>query len=667
MRRGLIVLACWLVAAASSWTPPTSAQQPASQAPSQAPVPFKTGIDVVQLDVSVLDGERRPVKGLTAADFTILEDGESRPIVGFSAVELAGNARTPAAFEAIAPDVATNLLPPGRIVGIVLDQSTPPGPPAEYARRLARSAIEALDPADLAAVIYTGPGRSLDFTTDRARLLDATRNLSLGMSPRDTGDNFERGECACGVCSLETIGTIAEALGREPHRRKTILFIGSRIQLYEAGPGRCAPMLETATRRMTEAVQRANVTIHTFDPTLLQPTVSSAEARTSGLERANAAGASSYQESLRELAARTGGRAVLNTNAPAEHLRGILDETSTYYLLAFQAPHPQGAKAFHPVTVRVNRPGVAVRTRSAYAVAGDTARTKLSPSVGASPAPGGNADGALAALASAVLPDPGIPLTLSAAPFAIPGFTKAAVVVTIGVTSGDTPASSGSTVEIRTGPPVEQVEVLTSAFPTEGGGAEWHRQRLDLRVRDTPAGQLRYEALSRLDLAPGHYEVRVAVKHEDGSRSGSVHGFVDVPNFAADPLSLSGLILHDAAAPTATPADVLAGAIPAVPTTRRRFTAGDQVTAFVRIHQRRRDTPLPVSVTFSILDKALQQVFTRAGTLEPSAFNTDRWADARLSVPLSSLPAGEYVLRVDSVRGEARQRREMRVSLMAHP
>jgi hypothetical protein len=32
---------------------------------------FRTGVDVVQVDVSVLDKDRRPLRGLTQADFTI--------------------------------------------------------------------------------------------------------------------------------------------------------------------------------------------------------------------------------------------------------------------------------------------------------------------------------------------------------------------------------------------------------------------------------------------------------------------------------------------------------------------------------------------------------------------------------------------------------------------
>src|SRR5690349_20662232 len=60
------------------------AQLPASQQPT-----FRSGVDVVQVDVSVLDKDRRPGRGLTESAFTILEAGKPRPIVAFVPVELA--------------------------------------------------------------------------------------------------------------------------------------------------------------------------------------------------------------------------------------------------------------------------------------------------------------------------------------------------------------------------------------------------------------------------------------------------------------------------------------------------------------------------------------------------------------------------------------------------
>jgi hypothetical protein len=64
MNRRLVVLAASAVISASV----LGAQAPVPQ--SQLPT-FRTGVDVVELDVTVLDKDRHPVPGLTAADFTI--------------------------------------------------------------------------------------------------------------------------------------------------------------------------------------------------------------------------------------------------------------------------------------------------------------------------------------------------------------------------------------------------------------------------------------------------------------------------------------------------------------------------------------------------------------------------------------------------------------------
>ena len=75
MRPVICVLICLAGLAAAG-----RAQQP----PPQPQATFQSGVDVVQVDVSVLDKDRRPVRGLTPEDFTILEDGKPRPIVAFT-------------------------------------------------------------------------------------------------------------------------------------------------------------------------------------------------------------------------------------------------------------------------------------------------------------------------------------------------------------------------------------------------------------------------------------------------------------------------------------------------------------------------------------------------------------------------------------------------------
>ncbi len=51
---------------------------------------FRSVIDLVKVDVSVLDKDGRPLHGLSARDFTILEDGKPQQIQAFSGVDLAG-------------------------------------------------------------------------------------------------------------------------------------------------------------------------------------------------------------------------------------------------------------------------------------------------------------------------------------------------------------------------------------------------------------------------------------------------------------------------------------------------------------------------------------------------------------------------------------------------
>lgn len=147
------------------------------------PQRFGAGVDLVQVDVSVLDKNRRPVRGLDAADFTLLEEGKPRPVAAFTAVELPPRGKPPKAdwTRDVPADTATNAIPDeGRLVIILLDRSIPIGLPALTARKVARAAIEQLGPGDLAAVVYTGSGAPQDFTSDRGRLFAAIGDTQPG-------------------------------------------------------------------------------------------------------------------------------------------------------------------------------------------------------------------------------------------------------------------------------------------------------------------------------------------------------------------------------------------------------------------------------------------------------------------------------------------------------
>src|ERR1043165_2735878 len=57
---------------------------------------FRAGVNLVQLDVSVLDKKTHlPVRGLTVTDFSVLEDNDPQPIAAFAAVEIPDPAPVP--------------------------------------------------------------------------------------------------------------------------------------------------------------------------------------------------------------------------------------------------------------------------------------------------------------------------------------------------------------------------------------------------------------------------------------------------------------------------------------------------------------------------------------------------------------------------------------------
>jgi VWFA-related protein len=217
----------------------------------QAPTPpptFRTAVDTVRLEVSVLDHDRRPVRGLTADDFIVLEDGRERPIVAFAPVELTAPAPVdgpvaPWLQDAPRDVVSNDTAEGGRLVVIAFDWSIR-ALDMLLARKIALAAVDALGPTDQAAVIFTsanaGAGAPLGFTGDRA-LLRATINkpfLPVALVPNTIGlidnpERYETGECLCGQCTMDNLSHLAQTLRTVSQRPKVVLFIGTYVRTSE--------------------------------------------------------------------------------------------------------------------------------------------------------------------------------------------------------------------------------------------------------------------------------------------------------------------------------------------------------------------------------------------------------------------------------------------------
>lgn len=620
---------------------------------------FRGGVDLVHLDVTVLDSNRHPVTGLTADDFTVLEDGEARPVLTFKAVTVPPASPPPAEWmREREPDVTTNARRGGRLVAIVIDDASFEPVEAEGAadvmdafaiqnvRDTARTLVNDLGPDDLAALVYTGDAlESEDFTKDRQRLLRSIDRAALlpsskgnlnAMPTQDGGvvDRQEggiRGSCYCGLCSMETIERLSDALGALPEERKTIMLIsaGVAVEYGERGTGAsgipspfaalldsCKSRRGTAVDRMLRAAQRANVTIHAFDP---RGPMTGGVAENSGRRT----------EYLRTAAEETGGRAIVNTNAPASSVQAVLDESGSYYMLGFESGVPQDDGAYHALKVRVDRPGVDVLARRGYYAP----TPKEQKALDEKRAPAGTADAAIAG----PLPDSDLPLAVTLLPFLGAG-NKPEVAAVVGVTEPNDPA-------LRVRARTQDVDLVAAIFGPTGSGQGTERHTMSVVVNPTPADYIYYETMARLPMTKGRHSVRVGVRAGEG-RVGSVYSAIDVPDFSGAPLSLSGIFLSATPAARTAPPDVLRGAIPIVPTARRLFTTTDRVRCFVRIYQARSRAPRVTNVKATITDAADRVVAVTNRLYAPASFEKTHAVDLEMDLPIETLAPGTYQLAI---------------------
>jgi VWFA-related protein len=181
----LLLLALPLAGAAPA--PPAA---PAATAAPVAPAAGTPGFEetsqvvAVEIPVNVVDREGRPVRGLTAKDFEILDGNDRQKISGFDVVDLQTLAPAPADAP---PGPAEELPAKERRHFLLLFDLSFSSPTAILKARLAARdfLLHSLHPADLAAVatysLEQGPRLVVTFTPDRAQLARAID--TLGMNP----------------------------------------------------------------------------------------------------------------------------------------------------------------------------------------------------------------------------------------------------------------------------------------------------------------------------------------------------------------------------------------------------------------------------------------------------------------------------------------------------
>jgi VWFA-related protein len=600
------------------------------------PPQFRSGIELVEVDVSVLDKDRRPVRGLTKFDFMVLEDGRPQEIVSAVEINVPDPVETPAAWmREIAPDVKANLASSDRLIVLVLDDAQVRMQPAmsQAVKEIGRRIVDRLGPADLAAVVFTRDNSGAQpFTSDRSRLLRAVDKFRAGYGGPMRGVADMGSAEYFFKSSLLTLKYVAESMAEADQRRKAVIYVSPGV------PG-VVPNLKPELDAILREAQRTNVNIYSIDPSGLGGLDN--EDRTSAGIPADSflTPQAAANDFLHILASNTGGLAIVNRNEFSAGVTQIFRENGSYYLLGYRSSGDPTPGRYRRIEVRVYRPGLTVRARNGYY----GKRTERTDNSGVSPT--------LRKALASVVPARDVAMQVTAAPFLVPGKRDATMALVLAVRE---PAPPPGEKKMTT-----TVDLLIAAYGPDGKRFGSQRLNATIQLRAESGATVQYEVLSEMRLRPGRYQLRFAAESSLHEKSGSVYYDVDVPDFSKDDFAVSGLVLAAVPNVAVAPRDAFVKLIPVVPTSRRNFWKTDQVVSFLRLYQSGKTTA-PVKVNLEIRDARDRAVFENAESIEGARFMQTRSADYQVQLPIAKLEPGPYLLTIDANAGRTSLRRDVR-------
>ena len=344
---------------------------------------------------------------------------------------------------------------------------------------------------------------------------------------------------------------------------------------------------------------------------------------------------------LREMTDDSGGRTEIVRDFrdldPA--VAGIADELSQQYYLGYPSPGHRDGR-WHTIRVEVRDRSLQVRARKGYvAPRGRVPDTRAAAKDAASPE--------LKEAIESPLPLPALPLAVTASVFKGPA-GKGSVVFSTLVHGGTLPFVE------KDGMFTNDLEVLGIATDDRGRNFATDRNTVNLRMKPDTATRVKgtgFRVIQSLDLAPGRYVLRVAVRENNTTKAGSVSYDLEVPDFFKGPLVMSDLALTSAMsgiAPTIRPKDPLEKLLPGPLTTYREFPQDDEVAVFAEIY----DNVKPAHTTevvATVKAEGGQTVFeTREERDSAELAGAAGGYGFQTRVPLKSLAPGLYVLRVEA-------------------
>ena len=272
---------------------------------------FRSTVDIVSLNVTVVDGASHYITDLEQTDFSVFEDGVKQDVVFFT--------RRP-------QPIAMSLL---------LDSSASMEEKLQTLQLAATNFVKRLKPTDLAQVIDFDSRVAIRqaFTSNQAELEAAILQTSSGGSTSLHNAIY---------VSLKELGKI-KAQNEEDVRRQALIVFSD---------GEDTSSL-VSFEEVLDLAKRSETSIYTI-------ALRGNDTSTRGFREAEFV--------MRQLAQETGGRSFFP--AKIEDLNGvysqIADELASQYTIGYTSKNPRNDGAFRRIVIQVARPNVTARTKRGY-------------------------------------------------------------------------------------------------------------------------------------------------------------------------------------------------------------------------------------------------------------------------------------------------------------
>jgi len=323
-------------------------------APAESPATVATG--PMTFDVVVTDKAGRPIHGLQQSDFTLFDDKQPAAIKSFGVHEIASSQNDEAVF-LILDDVNAGF------DAISLERT-------QIENYLRSDGGRLAVPVGIFLLTDDGLTQIANVSSDGNQLASVLHAKDGQLHEIQRSAGFWGATERLDVC-LRSMQRFVAWLGQQPGR-KLAVWISPGWPIFD-NPN---VMISSQEQRqifstvvgLSAAMRRADVTLYSIDP--LGPLDAAStrsflwESFTKPVTKPNKANPGNL--ALQVMVDHTGGKVLIGSNDLTGEIRKCAQDALEWYSLTFDPQPSETPDTWHDVQVKVDRPGVVVRTRNGY-------------------------------------------------------------------------------------------------------------------------------------------------------------------------------------------------------------------------------------------------------------------------------------------------------------